>query len=182
MNALALALSVLLSGHDDFLWRERATAVVVRLVKADPQRFGPAVSAASVRNESAEVRSRCGRATGPYRVWRADAYSPSTAPVWPCLDCCPLADVGRWGIVGEYRGLAGSPPDGRADGFPCWWGWRRACELYVRERVRDGWSYAEADEFVKQGWSGEERWIVRNTPGHLDDWRSIRGPWKGYPR
>jgi len=180
MNIIALALSVMLSGCEDFAERERATAVVVRLVKADPGRYGPAVYAESQSNESAEVRSRTGRATGHYRAWLADSYCSPVA-FWPCLDCCPLTDDCRWETVGHWRCRAGSAPSGYRDGYPCWWGWRRACELYVRQAIRDGMPHAAADAFLQAGKAGEERWIVSHTPANLDGWRTL-AVWRGYPR
>lgn len=181
MRLLYLAALLDLLAHDSFVAREAGQGRLRALAAADPARVGPVVAAAERHHPSPEARSRCGRLAGLYRAHLADAFTPSTVPVWPAADA--LTD---WPTTAHYRAQAGDPPAGHPWGSPYWWGYRRAAELYTRDQIRCGeWSPADADAALARAWRRELDEAADTDGGR--GWLPTMRAWTwrrtgGYPR
>lgn len=182
-----LPLFALLS-HPEFEVREHAAAELLHLVDRDPSAYGPLVASLAGSSTCPEQRARSRPIVACYDRWRVNSFVPTTAPVWPCCDMMPLANpVVPFGLGPELRDrytgcpwLAGGG-SGSADAGPHWHRYRAATERMVRERLRDGWTWEEADRLVGRMWVIEQaargdcdaaKWAVSGT------WRG----WMAYPQ
>lgn len=130
--------------------REAAEVRLTHLVSRYPAIYGPRLGEWCRGATCPEVRSRSLRVLAVYDRWRVVSYVPSGVPCWPISDAFPLPcvvlpafaledvrDKLRWPL--RYSG--------RSPG-PAWNGYRRTTEENVRERLRAGATWEEADELL----------------------------------
>lgn len=164
MTTIAFLVALAAAGHDEYENRIAASKVLARAVRQDPARYGPALDQAARSNPSAEVRTRCQVLTRPYWRHLADGYQPGD---WPRLDYSGMdvEDVAAWVFAAyEEAGNTLPPPDSVWN--PFWFECvyetehlqRRACEMYVRDRIGCGaWTTRHADHFLMTTWAAEKR-------------------------
>lgn len=178
MTAVVLCLCFEAMLADDYAIREHGHVIALHLVRTRLHRCH-VLAIAAEHHPSAEVRSRCARLVAAGHAHRVHSYTPSTAPVWPCIDMTPEFPA-RWAFVSHWRDRAGYD-QGTHTGPPYWHGWRRATELWVRDRIRAGWSHADADAVIGEMWLRELAYHERQYPHVLSVVRSWRGWVGGYP-
>lgn len=180
MTAVVLILSFQAMLADDYAVREHGSRLAHHLIRSRPYSCQP-IAVAVAHHPSPEVRSRCSRLYGYWRAHLAAVYVPTGIPMWPCVDMLPHDYPDRWGVVSHYRSLASN--DSLIDGGPPYWrSWRRATEMLVRDLIRDGWEYVEADSLLQRMWSIELAYHERLYPQYVplvETW--MRWGWCGYP-
>lgn len=143
--------------------RESAESRLTHLITTHPSLYGPRLADLVRAATCPEVRSRGMRVLAVYTHWRVTAYAPP-APCWPICDTfpvpCPvLPAFALEDVRDRHRWPVESSPHmpSHNSGGPWWPSYRLTTERRVREMIREGGTWDEADSLVLRMWQQEVR-------------------------